>query len=289
MKYINRKSEQYFYAILLILPALTAILIFQIWPIFELVHVSFRNYSMLSGNSKWIGLQNYIHTLHDPLLWRTFYNTIWFIFLKIPAQMIFAFGLALLVQSPNRGIGILRTIILIPAITSMVVISAIWGLMYHPTNGLINSFLELLHLPMQPFLISPKQAMPSIAFMTIWKDVGFNMILYLAGLMGIPSSIYEAAKIDGAGGIQILRYITIPLIKRTTIFILITNLIMAFKVFTPIYLMTGGGPTNSTRVIVLYIYDNAFIYNKMGYASSISIILGIILLIISYFSTKEYS
>jgi len=284
---IRRSLRQYSYVIPLILPALIGIAIFQLWPIFESIRVSFYDYKMISGSMKWVGWQNYLKTLQDPLFWQTVRNTLWFFILKVPVQMVFAFGLALLVQTTARGIGILRTIILIPAITSMVVVSVIWGLMYHPNNGLINSFLEYLSLPPQKFLISPKQSMPSIALMMIWKDVGFNMIFFLAGLMGIPSSIYEAAKIDGAGGWEILRYITVPLVRRTTVFVLITNMITAFKVFTPIFLMTRGGPANSTRVIVLYLYENAFIYNKMGYAAAISILLGLFLLTISFISTRD--
>ncbi len=284
---IRRSLRQYSYVIPLILPALIGIAIFQLWPIVESIRVSFYDYKMISGSMKWVGWQNYLKTLQDPLFWQTVRNTLWFFILKVPVQMVFAFGLALLVQTTARGIGILRTIILIPAITSMVVVSVIWGLMYHPNNGLINSFLEYLSLPPQKFLISPKQSMPSIALMMIWKDVGFNMIFFLAGLMGIPSSIYEAAKIDGAGGWEILRYITVPLVRRTTVFVLITNMITAFKVFTPIFLMTRGGPANSTRVIVLYLYENAFIYNKMGYAAAISILLGLFLLTISFISTRD--
>lgn len=284
---ISNNLRQYGFILPLVLPALVGITIFQLWPIYESIRVSFYDFNMLSGSLKWIGVQNYIKTLKDPIFWLTVKNTIWFFILKVPLQMAFAFGLALLVQTTARWVGILRTIILLPAITSMVVVSVIWGLMYHPNNGLINSFLQFLSLPPQPFLISQQQSMPSIAAMMIWKDVGFNMIFFLAGLMGIPASIYEAAKIDGADSWQITRYITIPMIKRTTIFVLITNLITAFKVFTPVFLMTRGGPASSTRVIVLYLYENAFIYNKMGYAAAISIFLGVTLMIVSYLSTRE--
>ncbi|MFZ5809364.1 MAG: carbohydrate ABC transporter permease [Chloroflexota bacterium] len=284
---ISNNLRQYVFILPLVLPALIGIVVFQLWPIYESVRVSFFDFNMLSGSLKWIGGQNYLRTLKDPIFWLTVKNTIWFFFLKVPLQMAFAFGLALLVQTAARWIGILRTIILLPAITSMVVVSVIWGLMYHPNNGLINSFLQFFSLPPQPFLISQQQSMPSIAAMMIWKDVGFNMIFFLAGLMGIPVSIYEAAKIDGADYWQITRYITIPMIKRTTIFVLITNLVTAFKVFTPIFLMTRGGPASSTRVIVLYLYENAFIYNKMGYAAAISILLGVTLMIVSYLSTRE--
>lgn len=285
----RRTFSQYRAAILLVLPALVALTLFQLWPMFEAVRVSFYDYNMVSGSLKWAGWQNYYKAFHDPLFWRTVKNTTWFFVLKVPLQMVFALGLALLVREPLRSMGALRTIILIPSITSMVVVSVIWGLMYHPNSGLINGLLQMGDLPAQPFLISPNQSMPSIVVMMIWKDVGFNMIFFLAGLMGIPDVLYEAARIDGAGRWQLLRHITIPLLRRTTVFVLVTNLITAFKVFTPIFLMTRGGPASSTRVIVLYIYENAFIYNKMGYAAAISIILGVVLLAASYLTTAERS
>ncbi|KAA3644746.1 MAG: sugar ABC transporter permease [Chloroflexi bacterium] len=205
--------------------------------------------------------------------------------------MVLALLLALLVRVPFKGVGFIRTIILIPTVTSMVVVSVIWGLMYHPNSGLINGILETLSLPTQKFLIDTGQAMPSLVVMTIWKDVGFNMIFFLAGLLSIPGSYYEAAMLDGANRWQLFRHITIPLLRGTTVFVLITSMISAFKVFTPVFLMTKGGPSSVTRVIVLYIYENAFIFNKMGYAAAISVILALILLIASviqiYFRSRS--
>lgn len=285
----KRLLRQYQAVFILVAPALIGLMIFQLWPIFQALRVSFYNYNLVAGTMEWRGLQNYISALQDPIFWRTIRNTFLFFILKVPLQMIFGLGLALLVRQTFRGVGVLRTLIMIPTITSMVVVSVIWGLMYHPTNGLINGLLETVNLPAQPFLISAKQSMASIALMTIWKDVGLNMIFFLAGLMGIPESLYEAAKIDGAGSFQLFRHITLPSLNRTTVFVAVTNTITAFKVFTPIYLMTRGGPAGSTRVVVLYIYENAFIYNKMGYAAAISVILALVLLVISVISTSRSS
>jgi multiple sugar transport system permease protein len=233
---------------------------------------------MISRASSWEGLGNYLNLFNDPLFGRTVKNTFYFFILKVPIQMFAALLLAILVRQPFRGVGLLRTVILIPTITSMVVVSIIWGLMYHPNNGLINGILEVLKLPTQNFLIDTKQAMPSLVLMTIWKDVGFNMIFFLAGLMGIPSEYYEAARIDGANTWKLFRHITLPLLRGTTVFVLVTSMISAFKVFTPVFIMTKGGPASVTRVLVLYIYENAFIFNNMGYAAALSVILALFLL-----------
>jgi len=252
----------------------------------QAVWVSFFSYNLITRTGEWQDIQNYLLAAQDPLFWRTIKNTFIFFVLKVPIQMALALLLALLVRQPFRGVGAIRTVILIPTITSMVVVSVIWGLMYHPNNGLINGIFETVGLPPQPFLINTKQAMPSLALMTIWKDVGFNMIFFLAGLMSIPDVYYEAGMIDGANRWQLFRHITLPLLRGTTIFVLVTSMITAFKVFTPVFLMTRGGPASSTRVIVLYIYENAFIYNKMGYAAAISVILALALLLASLFQLR---
>lgn len=275
---IRRELKQYQAALLLVLPALVFLIIFQIWPIVDSIRVSFFNFNMVSGDRTWAGLENFIDLRGDVIFWKTVKNTFYFFMLKVPVQMVLALLLALLVRQPFRGSGTIRTIILVPTITSMVVVSIIWGLMYHPNNGLINGLLESLNLPAQKFLIDTKQAMPSLVVMTIWKDVGFNMIFFLAGLMGIPEVYYEAAKIDGANRWESFWHITIPLLSSTTVFVLVTSMISAFKVFTPVFIMTKGGPASVTRVIVLYIYENAFIYNKMGYAAAISVVLALFLL-----------
>lgn len=275
---IKRALKQYQAALILVLPALVALITFQLWPIIESFRTSFYNYNMISGVSTWAGIENFINSTKDPIFGLTIKNTFYFFILKVPIQMLLALLLAMLVRQPFKGVGAIRTIILLPTITSMVVVSIIWGLMYHPNNGLFNGILEVLNLPRQNFLIDTKQSMPALAVMAIWKDVGFSMIFFLAGLMGIPGEYYEAAMIDGANKRQLFQNITLPLLRGTTVFVLITSMIAAFKVFTPVFIMTKGGPASVTRVLVLYIYQNAFIYNKMGYAAALSVILALFLL-----------
>ena len=280
-----RASERYRSALIMSLPALICLAIFWFLPMFQAINVGFRDFNLMSGRQTWAGIDNYLTAASDPLLRLTFGNTILYFLLEVPIQMALALGLALLVQ---RSLAWLRTIILIPTITSMVVVSVIWGLMYHPNSGLINSLLQSIGLPPQPFLISSQQAMPSIALLMVWKNVGFSMLFFLAGLVGIPRDYYEAGATDGANGLQLFRNITLPLLRGTIVFLLITNTVTAFKVFTPIYLITNGGPVNATRVVVLYIFENAFRFNKMGYAAATSVLLALFLLIVSIYSLRKF-
>ncbi|MDE0377224.1 MAG: sugar ABC transporter permease [bacterium] len=275
--------ERYRSALLLSLPALVGLAIFWYWPTIQAVFLGFQDYNLMSGSHAWTGFENYQTAATDPLLRLTFLNTVIYFLMEVPLQMALALALALLVQ---RGPAWLRTIILVPTVTSMVVVSVIWGLMYHPNSGLINSLLAGVGVPPQPFLTSAQQAMPSIALLMIWKNVGFSMLFFLAGLVSIPRNYYEAAATDGANSRQLLRYVTLPLLRGTVVFLLITNTVTAFKVFTPIFLITEGGPINATRVVVLYIFENAFRFNKMGYAAAISVLLALFLLIISVYSLR---
>lgn len=275
--------EHYRSALLLGLPALIGLAVFWYWPTIQAVFLGFQDYNLMSGSSAWTGLGNYQTAATDPLLRLTFINTVIYFLMEVPVQMALALALALLVR---RGPAWLRTIILVPTVTSMVVVSVIWGLMYHPNSGLINSLLGGVGLPPQPFLTSTQQAMPSIALLMIWKNVGFSMLFFLAGLVSIPGNYYEAAATDGANSWQLFRHITLPLLRGTVVFLLITNTVTAFKVFTPIFLITEGGPINATRVVVLYIFENAFRFNKMGYAAAISVLLALFLLVISVYSLR---
>lgn len=277
----TNKSKRYAWALLLSLPALVGLALFHYWPIYETARISLNDYNLFTRQLDWAGLQHYQTALEDSALQNSILTTIKYFILQVPLQMALALALALLVSQPGRGVSLLRTVILLPAVTSMVVASTVWGMMYHPTNGLINSILQTVGLPPQPFLTSANQALPAIAAITIWKEVGLYMLFFLAGLMNIPDDYYDAAKVDGANPWQILRHITIPLLQRTTIFVLITSTVAAFKVFVPIKILTGGGPQNSTQVIVLYLFDLAFKFNRFGYATAVGVLLALTLLVIS--------
>lgn len=271
-------------------PAIVGMILFYYWPIFEAFRYSFLQYNLIARTSTFVGFDNFRDLLNDPLVFISFRVTFLFFLIKVPLQMASGLGLALLVRNNTKGIGLLRTIILLPTVTSMVVVTVVWGFMYHPSTGLFNSFLNAIGLPSQKFLTSPTQALPSIVVLTLWKDVGLTMLFYLAGLLGISTEFYEAAKIDGANGWQQFRFITVPALRRTHLFILVTSTISAFRVFDPVYLTTQGGPINATRVILILIYNNAFRFHRLGYASAITVVLVLILVVISgiqFYLTRE--
>ena len=287
---LNKNGERYLAALLLSLPALIGLLLFHYWPIIDTFRLSLLDYRIFTGEFSWIGADNYVRVAEDEVLRSSLTTTLLYFVFKVPVQMAIALLLAILVSQPMPGQGLLRTLILLPTVTSMVVASTTLGMMMHPDNGLINGFLSSVGLPEQGFLSSTAQALPSIAGITIWKEVGMSMLFYLAGLTTIPRSYYEAARVDGASNWHILRFITVPLLRRTHIFVLITTTIAAFKVFVPVKVLTDGGPSGVTRVVVLYIYDLAFRFNQLGYAATVSVILALILIVISIIQlrvTKE--
>lgn len=277
----SKYHERYLAAFLLSLPAIVGLVLFHYWPIIDTFRLSFLDYRIFTGEFSWIGMDNFVRAAEDPVLVSSLKTTLVYFIFKVPVQMGLALLLAVLVSQSMPGQGLLRTLILLPTVTSMVVASTTLGMMMHPDNGIINAFLSSVGLPEQGFLSSTTQALPSIAAITIWKEVGMSMIFYLAGLTTIPRSYYEAARVDGANNWHLMRYITVPLLRRTHIFVLITSTIAAFKVFVPVKVLTEGGPSGATRVVVLYIYDLAFRFNQLGYAATISVILALILITIS--------
>jgi multiple sugar transport system permease protein len=277
----NLTARRYRAAFWLSLPALVGLVLFHYWPIAETVRLSFTDYKVFTGEFTWTGLKNYQIALDDPILIQSLKTTGWFFLIKVPLEMSLGLGLALFVSQPGKGINLLRTIILFPTVTSMVVASIVWGMMLHPDTGLVNGFLEMANLPRQGFLTSKNQALPILAAITVWKEVGLSMIFYLAGLLAIPSEYYEAARVDGAGRWHLFRHITLPLLRGTHIFVMVTTTIAAFKVFVPAKVLTDGGPSNATRVIVLYIFNLAFKFNRFSYATTISVVLAVVLIAVS--------
>ncbi len=276
----NRKRRGYLIAFIFVLPALINFAVFRYFPIISAFWVSLWDYSLLGGFREFLALDNYARALNDSIFWDSMRVTVVFSILKVPAQVILALALAMLVQREIRGMGIVRSAIFTPVVTSMMVIAIVWSMMYHVQQGLINSMLATVGLPRVNFLSDPNNALSAITAMTIWKDLGFSMIILLAGMKGIPEEFYEVAKIDGANRWTMFWHITLPLLKRVLLFVVVTQTISAFQVFTPVYAMTKGGPQDATKVIVYYIYQLAFSFQEMGYASAISIIvLGVILVV----------
>ena len=238
------------------------------------------------GKVKFIGLQNYFDLFDDPLMGKSIYNTIYYSILLVPSQTLLGFALAWLLYKKFRGVTFFRTIFYLPVVLSYVVIATIFKIVLNADIGLINSFLHLFGIASQPFLTSTSQALPSIVAMSTWKWVGTSMIIFIGGLNDIPESYYEAAALDGGSQSQQLIYITLPMLKRVTSFVLVINTTNAFKLFTPVYIMTNGGPNYSTLVSVYYSFITAFRYQNFGYASAIAILLLAIVMVLTIIQLK---
>ncbi len=289
-RYIYRrggKQKDLLTAILIYtLPTILLTLVFQLIPIVIACVYSFMKINLMAGTKTFLGLDNYYRIINDSRFLHSMVTTLYYFLLRVPMQLVFGFFLALVIYQPRRWTGLLRTIILLPVITSMVVVTSILALMMHPSNGLINSLLATIGIPAQGFLTDPKQALFSIVLITVWKNVGMTMLFFLAGMMAISPTLYEAAAIDGTSSLQKHWYVTIPLLRNTFIFVLITTTIRSFQVFGPILMTTNGGPLQSTRVVVMDIYENAFVFNQLGYASTQSVLLAIFLILISIIQMK---
>jgi len=269
--------------IFLILPLLFFILI-RFAPTLFAMSVSLFQWNIISPNKPWVGLQNYQTLYDDPVFWTSLTNTILYVALSVPVQLVLGLGFALLLQAAAHWRGFFRALYFIPFVTSTVAISWVWRWMYQPSFGPLNQLLELVGLPDQKFLASPDQALPSIVVVLVWQALGFYVIIFLAGLEGIPTDFYDAAKMDGARTWDLLRHITLPLLNPTIVFLTVIGTINAIQIFTQVLNMSYqglGGPLDSTKSLVLFIYNQAFKSFKMGYASAATVILFAIILIIT--------
>lgn len=262
-------------------------------PMVVSFYLSFTRYNMLTP-AKWVGLANYRTILFsDDLFWRALRNTAQYALEVLPINIILSLGLAVLVNRALRGITLFRTAYYLPVVTSIIAASMIWLWVYDPDAGLLNLLLSrFFHLPPIDWLGNPRLALHSLVLMRVWKGIGWNMVLYLAGLQGIPDSLYESAKIDGASSVQQFRSITWPMLKPVTYYIVIMGLISTFQTFGEIYAMTRGGPLDSTTTVGFLIYQRAFSHFEMGEASAIAfmlfvIIFGLSLLNVKYFQYRE--
>jgi len=274
---LNRKALTGY---LFILPLISILAIFVLIPVGASLVLSFYKWDIISS-PRFVGLQNYVRLVGQDLFWISLKNTFIYTVAVVAIGLVLALSLALLLNETwLRGKTFFRTVYFIPVITSMVVISMIWSWLYSPTYGILNYILKILGLPMQKWLSDPKLAMICIILMTIWKFLGYHTIIFLAGLQGIPEQMYEAAMLDGSNWWQRFRYITLPLLKPTTFFITVMAIIGSFQVFDQVYIMTEGGPLYSTTVLVVYLYNNAFRYFRMGFGCAIAwVLFGIIFIV----------
>jgi multiple sugar transport system permease protein len=265
---------------LFILPALAGLAIFKLYPILVGLAASLFDYEAISGRKTFIGLGNYLEMFGDPLFWRACWNTFLFNAIVTPLQVVLALGLAVLVNRQLPGMTFFRSLFFVPAVISLVVASIVWDLIYNPDNGLANGLLGLIGIPPQPFLTSARQAMGSVIAMVTWKGVGYWMVIFLAGLQAIPTVFREAALIDGASPRQFFVRVTLPLLVRTIVFVVVADTAINFLLFAPMYIMTQGGPSDSTTVLMFEVYRNAFVYFRLGYASAVSTVLLAIMLLV---------
>ncbi|MCJ7471851.1 MAG: sugar ABC transporter permease [Actinobacteria bacterium] len=278
MRFKKLLYRENIWAFVLLLPNLLGFLVFLLIPLLASFIFSFVKWDLLTP-MQWVGFNNYINLFNDQTFYKTLWNTIYFTLGTVPAGVIISLFLAIALNQRIKGIKIFRAAYFLPVIGSFVAAALVWTWMYNPEFGLINYFLSMIGIEGPSWLNSLNWAMPSIILTTIWKGLGFNMLLFLAGLQGIPESYYEAADIDGAKWFSKFFHITIPLLSHTTLFVVIISVINSFQGFDLVYLMTNGGPARSTSVLVFYLYQNAFKYFKMGYASAIAYVLFFLILI----------
>ena len=276
------RNRQMMIAFLFILPALINFLVFRYIPIAASIRASFYEYSLLRGLRDFIGLEHYQRMLTDDTFWQSLKVTGLFVIYKVPIQIVLSLALAMLLQRETIGAGVVRSAVLTPMVTSVIVASIIWAMMYHSQLGLIQSFLSAFGIPRQAFLSDTDRALPAVTVMMIWKDLGFSLIILLAGLKAIPHTYYEAALVDGANAWEAFRRVTIPLLMPVLMFVVVTQAVFSFQVFVPVYQMTQGGPLDSTKVLVYYIYQQGFRFQDMGYASALSVVALLIMVVVSY-------
>lgn len=269
-------------AIAFLAPGLIVILITVVGPLLYTFYYSFLDYNMLRPNAKsFIGLENYVNAFKDELVSKSILNTFYFVIFVVPLQTLLGFIFALLINRSFKETIFFKVAFFSPTIMSLAVISALWMIILNPSNGLLNSMLGKIGIAPQQFLFSTKQAMPSIILISAWQGCGTQMLILLAGLKNIPPQLYEASSIDGASKWQQFLYITIPNLRNTFYFIFITITIQAFKLIVQPMIMTNGGPLDSTKTILFYIFENGFRFRNVGYASAISVLFIIMVVIIS--------
>ena len=302
---MNRKIKETLAGFTYLLPALIILIVFRIMPIFYSARISFFDWGM-AGARKFVGLQNYIDVLKDPVFWKSLLHTGWFVFLSVPLMLFLSLFIALLLNTKIRGLGIYRTIYYLPVVTSIVAVSVVWKWILNPERGLLNYLLSFigvhnirwledprglfdiifsgLGVKLPEVLVGPSMAMVALIIMAVWKGIGYNIVIYLAGLQNIPNQYYEAAKIDGAGKWSMFRNVTWQLISPTTFYILIMSTIIAFETFAQVWIMTGpppGGPLGTTKVVMYYFYEQSFELWRLGYGAAIAFFAFLIILVLT--------
>jgi multiple sugar transport system permease protein len=269
---------------LFIAPAIIGFVAFYLYPAIRGLQISFTDWNLLS-DPKFIGFQNYIEVFSDPKFWAALGVTIQYVLWNIPLQTILSLLLAV---AMDRLVGsmVVKGLLILPYLLSSVIVGMIFLWMLDPLLGILIQWLASTPIGKQTFFSSTEQAIPTIAIINIWKHMGFNALLFFAGMQSIPRTVYEAAKIDGASEWTTFWRMTLPLLRPVTVFVMVTSVIGSFQIFDMIAVTTNGGPVDSTRVVVLYIYQNAFSFFRMGYATAMSMVLFVILVFFTLLQTR---
>jgi multiple sugar transport system permease protein len=258
-------------------PGLAGLLVFTIIPILASLVLTFYEWDLLTP-PQFVGFRNFLRLFGDRNFWAALTHTLAFIAGYVPLVVVCALGLALALNVSLRGIGVIRTVFFFPVVSSWVAVALLWSWLFNPRFGLINYLLSLIGITGPGWLFDPAWAMSAIIITSVWKDLGFVLVLFLAGLQAIPNDYYEAASLDGANPWSRFRFVTLPLLAPTTFFVIIISLINSFQVFDQVWVMTQGGPAGATTVLVEQIVRHAFSYGEMGYAAAISWVLFLLVL-----------
>ena len=271
---------------LFLLPNIIGFLVFSSVPVVVTFGISLLDWDMIRRPT-FVGIDNYVKLLTaDPTFTRVLVNTGYYVLGTVPAGVILSLLLALAMNTNVRGISIYRAIFFIPVISASVAVAMMWRWIFNTDYGLLNLWFTNVGLPRIPWLSSTAWAMPALIIMAVWKSLGFNMVIFLAGLQGISTTLYEAASIDGANRWHRFRYITVPMLAPTTFFVLIISIIGSFQVFDLAFVLTRGGPGDATNTMVMYIYNQAFQFFHMGYAAAIAWVLFAIIFVITLVQTQ---
>lgn len=272
--------------LLFLLPSMAALTLFFFLPVAGSFVLSFTDFDIYALGDvaylRFIGFSNYRSLLTDPLFWKSLRNTFYFVLVGGPLSIAVSLSAALLLQSRLvRWKGFFRMVYFAPVVTTLVAVAVVWRYLYHPRFGLLNYLLDLVGISPIDWLGDPVWAMPAIILLAVWKNFGYNMLIFVAGLQNIPEELYEAARIDGAGPLQQFHRITLPMLAPTTLFVGLTTMIGYFQLFAEPYVMTQGGPLNSTLSIVLLMYQHGFRWWSLGYAAAIAFVLFAIIFVAS--------
>lgn len=287
VKKTRRSTSEALLGYLFILPAVVGFLVFYLYPAVRGLLISFTDWNLLSDPEN-VGLGNYRELFADEKFWQALGITFKYVLWNVPIQTILALLMAVAMDRVVKSMFV-KGLLILPYLLSNVLVAMVFLWLLDPSLGMVNHWLRAIGMGPQPFFGTPEQSIPTIAGVNIWRHVGFNALLFFAGLQAIPKTVYEAAHIDGANAIQEFFRITLPLLRPVTVFVMVTTLIGSFQIFDTVAVTTQGGPVDSTRVLVWYIYQNAFAFFKMGYATAMSMVLFVLLVVLTLLQMKFFN